>query len=157
MLLESVSDDVKISSRSLEESRAGVSQLAEEHGWLLLWVLGDVGREDVLGSVDVRAESEVVDLSHVALVEVSSKQQLVQFFGRWQQVALFQHSSELFGSHVAALRAVVVLELRLDQDSLVLDFSSEGEQEGVEHALLVAAVVGRGLRVLDDCALVDIG
>lgn len=157
LLLESVSDDVKISSLALEESGAGVPQLAEEHGRLLLGVLGDVGREDVGSSVDVGAELEVVDLSDVALVEVPPQQKLVQVFRRREQVALLQHSSELLGGHVAALGAVVVLELGLDQDPLVLDFSAEGGEQGVEHGLFVAAVVGSGLRVFDDCSLVDVG
>ena len=92
-------------------------------------MLGNVATEQVFRSVDVLAEVDVVHFSDVALVKVLSNQDLEQVFGWWEDLALLEDSSELLGSYMAVLRAVVVLELWLDQDSIVLYLSSNSRKQ----------------------------
>lgn len=104
-----------------EEGATGVSELTLGEVHIFNWVFGSVWLEKISGLVDIVAEVEVVDFSHVALVEVLSNQDLEKIFAWWQDVALLEHSSELLGSDMAALGFIIVLQLRLDEDSFVLN------------------------------------
>jgi len=56
----------------------------------------------------------------------------------------------LLSGDVAALRAVVVLELWLDEDPLVGNLCPDGAKEGNDGILLLISEVGGALGVLDD-------
>lgn len=70
------------------------------------------------------AETEIVDLSNISLVEVLSNEDLEELLAWWEDIALLQNSSKLLGSNMAALGLIIVLQLRLNQDSLVLNLVS---------------------------------
>lgn len=91
---------------------------------LWLWVLWHVSWENILWLVDIGAELEVIDFSHISLVEVLSKKQLEEVLLWWNETELLQDPSELLGCNVAALGSVIVLELWLDENSLINNLSS---------------------------------
>lgn len=56
----------------------------------------------------------------------------------------------MLGSDMAALRSIIILELRLDEDALVYDLESDCSEEGNQVVLLAVGEVGCALGVLDD-------
>ena len=117
---------------------------------LWLWVLGCVLNEDILWSVNIGAELEVVDLSDISLVEILSNQDLEKLFPWWKQIQLLHDTSELLNGDVAAVSSIIILELWLDEDSLLDNFSLDGVQQ-VEKALhLIFVIVGCGFGVVDN-------
>ena len=99
------------------------------HGGFIDGVLGHVGGVEVLWSVDVSAEHEVVELSDVTFIQVLSNEKLEQLFRGRDQTCLLHGSSELLNSNMTALGLVEVHELRFDKNSLVLDLASDCCQE----------------------------
>lgn len=91
----------------------------------MLW---SIREEHVLWSINVSAELEIVDLSNVALVEVFSQENLEQVLRWWNKSKLFQNSSELFSSDMATVCSIIILELRLNENSLVNDLSLDMSQ-----------------------------
>ena len=77
------------------------------------------------------AKVQVVQFPQIAAVKILPDDQLEQVLLWGKQALLLQYSSKLLCGDVAALCLVKVLELRLDKDSLVLDFLSNGEKQVV--------------------------
>lgn len=92
--------------------------------YILNWVFGLIRSKEIFWSVDIMAETEIVDLSNISLVEVLSNEDLEELLAWWEDIALLQNSSKLLGSNMAALGLIIVLQLRLNQDSLVLNLVS---------------------------------
>ena len=84
--------------------------------------------EHVLWLVNISAELEIVDFSNITFVKILSKEELVKVLCWWDNFKLLEDTSELLGSNVAALCSIVVLELRLNQHTLVDNFSSDGRE-----------------------------
>ena len=82
----------------------------------LVWlrVLSNILGENVLWSINISAEHEVIDLSNVTLVQVLSNEELEKLFGWWDERKLLHHSSELLGGDMAVLSFIVILQLWLD-------------------------------------------
>ena len=136
LLQVAVLNQIEVGSLSSEESATCVSELALTEAWSSLGMLGHVRLEQVFGLVDVCAKLDVVDLPDVAFVEVFANQDLEQVLRRWQEVAFLEHSSELLGCDVAVLRLIEILELRLDQDSVVFNLQSHGHKQVTQLLLL---------------------
>ena len=111
--------------------------------WILwLWVLGCILNEDVLRSVNIGTEFEIINFSDISSVEILSNQDLEEFLLWWNQIQLFHNTSELLNSDVAAVSSIIILELRLDQDSLLDNFSLDGIQQVEEGLHLFFIEVG---------------
>ena len=150
LLKESVVDDVEVLGRVLEIGVTGISELSIIELLVLSWLLGLVNWEDILWSVDIGTEFEVVDLSDVTLIEVLSEEELELWLREWNELEGLENSSELLGGDVAALGPVVILELWLDQDSLIHNLCSNDGQEGEELSLFFVGEVGGRLGVLNN-------
>lgn len=83
-------------------------------GLVWLWVLGNILGENVLWSINISAEHEVIDLSNVTLVQVLSNEELEKLFAWWDEGKLLHHSSELLGGDMTVLSSIVILQLWLD-------------------------------------------
>lgn len=129
LLHVSVIDNIKVCCWFLVESGSCISQLTVSNSIVWLWVLWNVFWENVLWSIDVSAESEVIDFSNVSPVQVLSNQKLEKILAWWNELELLQNSSELFSCDMAAFSLVVILQLRLDQDSLISNLSSNCRQK----------------------------
>ena len=92
------------------------------HAVVSNWVLCYIWGKEIIGLINIMAELKIVDFSHISLVEVFSNENLEQIFARWKDIAFFKDSSELLGGNVATLGSVIILELWLDQDSLIFNF-----------------------------------
>jgi len=92
-------------------------------------IFGNVSLDEVLRSIDISAESEVVELSNIALVKILSNEKLEELLRWWDQSCLLHDSSELLNRDVAALGLIVIHELGLNQDSLVSDLVSNRSQK----------------------------
>ena len=114
-----------------------------------------VSWEDVLWLIDISAELEVVDLSDISLVKVLPDKELEEILIRRDDLELFHHSSELLHSDVAGLGSVIILELWLDENSLVDNLSSDGSKDTQESLHLALGEVGSGLGVLDNSIWVN--
>jgi len=134
LLHESVVDDVQTLSVGIEVSITCGSQLAVMEWIFWFWVLVNILDEDVLWSVNISTELEIVDLSDVSSVEIFPDQNLEELLLWWDQIQFLHDTSELLNSDVAAVGPVIILELRLDQDSLLDNFSLDSVQK-VEEAL----------------------
>lgn len=117
---------------------------------LLLGSLRHVLREDILRSVNISAELEIVDLPDVAHVEVLADEKLEEVLAGRDQLELLKNTSELLGRDVAVLRAIVVLELRLDENALESDLVSNALKKSEDGVLLLVSKLRRRLRVLDN-------
>jgi hypothetical protein len=149
-LLEvSIVDYIKVLGGVLVESRTSISQLSVEDIVLWLWIFSNIPWEDVLWSIDVSAEHEVIDLSNISFVQVLSKEQLEELLSWWDEGKLLHDSSELLGSNMAALSSIIILKLRLDKNSFVLNLCSNSIQKGNQSVLFIIGEVGSGLRVFD--------
>jgi hypothetical protein len=145
-LLEvSVIDHIKVLGVVLEESRTSVSQLTMEDVVDFLWIFSDVCWKDVLWSIDVSAEHEVIDLSNISFVQVLSNEQLEELLSWWDEGKLFHNSSELLGRNMAALSSIIILQLRLDKDSFICNLGSNSAQNGKQSVLIIIGEVGSGL------------
>lgn len=91
---------------------------------LWLWVLWYVFWEDILWSINICAESKIVDFSNVPLVQVFSNQKLEKLLRWWDEGKYFHNSSELLSCDMATVSSIIILQLRLDKDSFVLDLGS---------------------------------
>jgi len=155
-LLEiSVIDDIKVLGFVFEIGRSCISKLSviNKHFWL--WVLWNILWEDVLWLIDICAESKIVDFSNIAFVQILSNQKLEELLRWWDEVELLHHSSELFSGDVAAVSSIVILELRLDEDSLVNDLSANCGQKTNKGILLFICEICSGLGVLNHGDWVD--
>lgn len=121
LLLESVVDDIQGLSGIRVERGPSISELPVSKNDFLLGSFGHVFWKDVLRLVNIGTKLKVVDFSDICLVEVLSQKQLVELLRRRYQLELLQHSSELLRCHMTVLGPVVVLELRLNQDTFVND------------------------------------
>ena len=149
-LQESVIDHIQAVGGRRVIRAACVSELAQLHGNVWLWIFGSVLGEDVFWAINVRAEFEVIDFSNIALIEILAQQKLKQGL-RWRnELKLFKHSPELLSSNMAALGPVVVLELGLYEDSLECNLRAHGSQEGKKGVFLGVSKIGSALGVLDD-------
>ena len=104
---------------------SSISELSVLETWVVIWSLGNEFWVEIFLLVDVVAEVDIVNLSDVSLVKVVSNEDHEEVLGRWEDVHVLQHSSELLSSDMAALGSVIILELWLDQDSVVLDLLSD--------------------------------
>lgn len=121
--------------------------MENNHFWL--WVLWNILREDALWLIDICAESEIIDFSNVALVQVFSNQKLEELLRWWDEAELLHDSSELFSSDVTAISSIIILELRLDEDSFVNDLNANCGQKADKGILLFFGEIGSGLGILD--------
>jgi len=69
--------------------------------------------EHIFRAVDISAETEVVDLSFVILIEILSNDEIENLVGGGKQTKVLKHSLKLLGSGVARLSAIEVLEAGL--------------------------------------------
>ena len=106
------------------------------------WAFGLVGREHVLGSIDILAEMEVVDLLSVAAVAVTARDQVEQLGARRHDIQVFHDAQELLRRDVLRLGSVEVLETWLQQDSVADDVPVQ-RRHHLDHLLflLVAEVL----------------
>jgi len=103
--------------------------LSVAHTSLRLWVVVGAVVEalghskELIGAINILAEVNVVNFVDIALVHVTSENELSDGLrsGHSQEV---EHTKELSFGHVTVLGDVVVLEARLEVDALVLDSSS---------------------------------
>ena len=124
-LLEvSIVDNIKVLSGVLEKGRTSVSQLTVEDMVNFLWIFSDISWEDILWSIDISAEHEVIDLSNISFIQVLSNKQLEELLTWWNERKLLHNSSKLLGRNMAALSSIIILQLRLDKDSFVHNLCS---------------------------------
>ena len=69
--------------------------------------------EHIFRAVDISAETEVVDLAFVILIEILSNDEIENLVGGGKQTKVLKHSLKLLGSGVARLSAIEVLEAGL--------------------------------------------
>ena len=154
LLHVSVIDNIKVSCWFLVESRSCISQLTVSNSVVWLWVLWNVFWENVLWSINVSAESEVIDFSNVSPVQVLSNQKLEKILAWWNELELLHNSSELFSCDMAAFSPVIILQLRLDQDSLISNLSSNCRQKTKKGVFFSISEVSSRLRVFNDLSWV---
>lgn len=83
LLHETVIDNIQTLSGIWEVGGTCLSQLTMMEWSICLWVFSCVLNEDILRSVNISAEFEIVDLSNITSVEVLSNQNLEEFFLWW--------------------------------------------------------------------------
>lgn len=69
--------------------------------------------EHIFRAVDICAETEVVDLAFVILIEILSNDEIENLVGGGKQTKVLKDSLKLLGSGVARLSAIEVLEAGL--------------------------------------------
>ena len=106
--------------------------------WHVLW-------EDILWSINISAEGEIVDLPNVPLVQVFSDQKLEKLFRWWNKFELLHNSSKLFSCDMAASSSIVILQLGLNEDSFVSDLSSNCAQNCKEGILISVSEISSRL------------
>ncbi len=79
---------------------------------------GNVCREHVLRAINIAAEIEIVDLFLVAAIAVTANNQIENGVRRRHDVQIFHYSQELLSCDVLRLRAIKVLESRLEKDTV---------------------------------------
>lgn len=73
--------------------------------------------EHIFGAVDIGAETEVVNLAFVILIEILSNDKIENLVGGGKQTQVLEDSLKLLGSGVARLSAIEVLEAGLEEHS----------------------------------------
>ena len=73
--------------------------------------------EHIFRAVDICAETEVVDLAFVILIEILSNDEIENLVGGGKQTKVLKNSLKLLGSGVARLSAIEVLEAGLQEHS----------------------------------------
>jgi len=73
--------------------------------------------EHIFGAVDISAETEVVNLAFVILIEILSNDKIENLVGGGKQTQVLKDSLKLLGSGVARLSAIEVLEAGLEEHS----------------------------------------
>jgi hypothetical protein len=73
--------------------------------------------EPIFRAVDICAETEVVDLAFVILIEILSNDEIENLVGGGKQTKVLKNSLKLLGSGVARLSAIEVLEAGLQEHS----------------------------------------
>ena len=110
----------------------GFSRLREEGGdlfrgdslgvnWWFRSNLRYIARENVFGTVEIVAESEVVYFGGRAKIAVLADDEVEDFLGGGHQSQAFEYSEELLRSDVKGLTAVKILESGFQQDAVCLD------------------------------------
>lgn len=122
-----------------------ISELTVHEHCIWFWVLSYIFWEDVLWLVNISAELEIVHFSNISLIKVLSKQNLIQFFGWWDDLKFLEYAPELLGGNVAALSSIVILELWLDENTFESDFASNGSKKGKNSVLFFVCEVGSTL------------
>jgi hypothetical protein len=74
--------------------------------------------EHIFRAVDICAETEVVDLAFVILIEILSNDEIENLVGGGKQTKVLKNSLKLLGSGVARLSAIEVLETGLEENSI---------------------------------------
>ena len=90
---------------------------------LWFWIFSNILDKHVFWSVDISAELEIVDFSDISFVEIFSQEKLEKWFFRRNETQFFKNTSELFSCDMATACSIIVLELRLDKNSLVSNLS----------------------------------
>lgn len=108
-------------------------------------MFGFILNKHVLWLINISTEVSVVDLSNVSFIKILSKDKLEQILSWWNQSQLFQDSSKLLTGDVLAIGLIIVLELWLDQDSSIFNFSSNCFNHINHCGLLFITEVSSGL------------
>lgn len=106
-----------------------ISQLSMEKWVLFYRVLVDVLDENILWFINISAELEVINFSNISFIKIFSNEDLEKLFLWWDQFQLFHYSSELLNCNVATVGPVIILELRLDQYTLLDNFNLDGLEQ----------------------------
>ena len=131
-LSEAVIDNIKAVSALAEERADLLGTHADLHNLVRLRALSLVRGEHVLWPVHIFAEIEVVDFLGVAAIAVTADDEVEHLLAGRHEVQALHHSEELLGSDVKLLRAVKVLETRLEEDPVGNHVSVEGRHH-VDH------------------------
>ena len=97
--------------------------------------------EHIVRLVHILAEPNVIDLSCVAFVEITTGHHLKQLYRSLLNAKLLEHPLELADGHVATARLIEVLERRLEQNSVGEHNASHLLQSFDEHVLLLVGKV----------------
>jgi hypothetical protein len=73
--------------------------------------------EHIFRAVDISAETEVVDLAFVILIEILSNDEIENLVGGGKQTQVLKDSLKLLSSGVARLSTIEVLEAGLEEHS----------------------------------------
>lgn len=117
-LSKAVVDDIDVSCVALEESGLLLRSDANLLGVVYFTTLSDIGREHILGTVNVTAEMEVVHLLSISTIAVTANDQVKHSVAGRHDVQVFHDSKELLGSDVLRLGPIKVLEAGLEEDAV---------------------------------------
>lgn len=134
-LSEAVVDNVEALGALAEERADLLGTHSNLHNLVRLRALSLILREHVLWPVHIFAEIEVVDLLGVATIAVTADNEVKHLLTGWHEVQALHYSEELLSRDVKLLRAVKVLETRLEEDP-VGDHVSVESRHHVNHLAL---------------------
>jgi hypothetical protein len=145
-----VGNNIDLLGRVREESgllggsnTVGVDRFGESN-------LGNVGRENVLGTIQILAELVVVHFSGGAQIAVLANEKVKSSLGGRHKAKSLQNAEELVGGYVQRLAAIEVLKAGLKQNAVGLDSFDHRDNVSEHGVLLGVSKSGSRLGALND-------